>query len=260
MKEIKPFETLNRSRLLMLLALLEPMKLTDRAGELRKLILRHREHLAKQPVWMYGGDGWAYDIGFGGLDHVIAMGEDINVLIVDTEVYSNTGGQSSKATPLGAVAQFQASGKKTGKKDLGKMMMSYGNCYVASVAMGADPAQLMRAITEAEAYPGPSLVIAYAPCINHGIKAGMDRVQEEMKRAVDAGYWPLYRYNPAKESGKFTLDSKEPTMNYQEFLSGEVRYASLHRTFPQNAETLFAEAEKQAKERYESYRKLAEQE
>ena len=242
-----------------LLAVLEEIELTDRADELRKLILRHREHLAKQPVWMYGGDGWAYDIGFGGLDHVIAMGEDINVLVVDTEVYSNTGGQSSKATPLGAVAQFQASGKKTGKKDLGKMMMSYGNCYVASVAMGADPNQLLKAITEAEAYPGPSIVIAYAPCINHGIKAGMDHAQDEMKRAVDAGYWPLYRYNPAKETKKFTLDSKEPSMSYQEFLAGEVRYASLHRTFPLNAEKLFAAAEQQAKERYESYRKLAEQ-
>ena len=243
-----------------LAAALQGMELTGRAGDLQKKILRHRGDLAKKPVWMYGGDGWAYDIGFGGLDHVIAMGEDINILIVDTEVYSNTGGQSSKATPLGAVAQFQAAGKKTGKKDLGKMMMSYGNCYVASVAMGADPAQLLRAITEAEAYPGPALVIAYAPCINHGIKAGMDQVQAEMKRAVDAGYWPLYRYDPSKEGGKFTLDSREPTMSYQEFLSGEVRYASLHRTFPQNAETLFAEAEKQAKARYESYRKLAEQE
>ena len=243
-----------------LLAQLERAELTGRAAELKALIMQHREHLPKQSVWMYGGDGWAYDIGFGGLDHVIAMGEDINILIVDTEVYSNTGGQSSKATPLGAVAQFQASGKKTGKKDLGKMMMSYGNCYVASVAMGADPAQLLKAITEAEAYPGPSLIIAYAPCINHGIKAGMDHVQDEMKRAVDAGYWPLYRYNPAKETGKFTLDSKEPTMSYQEFLAGEVRYASLHRSFPLNAETLFAEAEKQAKARYESYRKLAEQE
>ncbi len=242
-----------------LTAALENITLTGRADELKTAVLRHREHMAKQPIWMFGGDGWAYDIGFGGLDHVIAMGEDINILVVDTEVYSNTGGQSSKATPLGAVAQFQASGKKTGKKDLGKMMMSYGNCYVASVAMGADPNQLLKAITEAEAYPGPSLVIAYAPCINHGIKAGMDHVQAEMKRAVDAGYWPLYRYNPAKETGKFTLDSKEPTMGYQEFLSGEVRYASLHQTFPLNAETLFAKAEQQAKERYESYRKLAEQ-
>ena len=231
---------------------------TGRADELKTLILRHPEHLAKQPVWMYGGDGWAYDIGFGGLDHVIAMGEDINVLVVDTEVYSNTGGQSSKATPLGAVAQFQASGKKSGKKDLGHMMMAYGNCYVASVAMGADMNQLMKAITEAEAFPGPSLIIAYAPCINHGIKAGMDEAQAEMKRAVEAGYWPLYRFDPSKEDHKFSLDSKEPTMNYQDFLQGEDRYASLHKTFPENAKTLFAQAEAEAKERYEAYKKLAE--
>ena len=242
-----------------LAAVLEQAKLTGRAEELRTLILRHKEHMAKQPVWMYGGDGWAYDIGFGGLDHVISMGEDINVLIVDTEVYSNTGGQSSKATPLGAVAQFQAAGKKSGKKDLGKMMMAYGNCYVASVAMGADPNQLMKAITEAEAYPGPSVVIAYAPCITHGIKAGMDQVQAEMKRAVDAGYWPLYRYNPANKEKPFVLDSKAPTMDYQEFLAGEVRYASLHRTFPDHAKALFAQAEKDAMARYESYRKMSEQ-
>ena len=238
---------------------LEGITLTGRANDLKTLILRHKEHLAKQPVWMYGGDGWAYDIGFGGLDHVISMGEDINVLIVDTEVYSNTGGQSSKATPLGAVAQFQASGKKSGKKDLGKMMMAYGNCYVASVAMGADPNQLMKAITEAEAYPGPSVIIAYAPCINHGIKAGMDQVQNEMKRAVDSGYWPLYRYNPANKEQPFTLDSKTPSIGYQDFLAGEVRYASLHQSFPENARTLFEQAEAQARERYESYRKMAEQ-
>ena len=242
-----------------LAAALDNCTLTGHANELKTLILRHREHLAKQPVWMYGGDGWAYDIGFGGLDHVIAMGEDINILVVDTEVYSNTGGQSSKATPLGAVAQFQAAGKKSGKKDLGKMMMAYGNCYVASVAMGADPNQLLKAITEAEAYPGPSLVIAYAPCINHGIKAGMDQVQAEMKRAVDSGYWPLYRYNPADREHPFTLDSKAPTVSYQEFLEGEVRYASLHKTFPENARALFAQAEADAKARYESYRKMAEQ-
>ena len=242
-----------------LLAALKETTLDGHADELKTLILRHPEHLAKQPVWMYGGDGWAYDIGFGGLDHVIAMGEDINILVVDTEVYSNTGGQSSKATPLGAVAQFQAAGKKSSKKDLGKMMMAYGNCYVASVAMGADPTQLMKAITEAEAFPGPALVIAYAPCINHGIKAGMDQVQAEMKRAVDSGYWPLYRYNPANKDHPFTLDSKEPTMGYQEFLEGEVRYASLHKTFPANAAELFAQAEREAKERYESYRKMAEQ-
>ena len=158
------------------------------------------------------------------------------------------------------MAQFQAAGKKTGKKDLGKMMMAYGNCYVASVAMGADPNQLLKAITEAEAYPGPSLIIAYAPCINHGIKAGMDQVQAEMKRAVDAGYWPLYRFNPAKKGHPFTLDSKAPTMGYQEFLEGEVRYASLHKTFPENAKELFAQAEQEAQARYESYQKMAEQE
>ncbi len=239
-------------------AAIEESEFSGRAAELKILILRHPEHLAKQPVWMYGGDGWAYDIGFGGLDHVIAMGEDINVLVVDTEVYSNTGGQSSKATPLGAVAQFQAAGKKSGKKDLGKMMMAYGNCYVASVAMGADMNQLMKAITEAEKFPGPSLIIAYAPCINHGIKAGMDQAQAEMKRAVESGYWPLYRYNPLNKEQPFVLDSKEPTMSYQEFLEGEVRYASLHQTFPENAITLFAQAEREAKERYEAYKKLAE--
>ena len=231
----------------------------ERAAELKMLILRHPEHMAKQPVWMFGGDGWAYDIGFGGLDHVISMGEDINVFIVDTEVYSNTGGQSSKATPLGAVAQFASSGKKTGKKDLGKMMMTYGSCYVASVAMGADMNQLLKAITEAEAYPGPSVIIAYAPCINHGIKAGMDSAQEEMKRAVQAGYWPLYRYNPANKDHPFTLDSKAPNLPYLEFLDGEVRYSSLYRTFPKNAERLFRQAEKEAKERYEYYKKLSEE-
>jgi pyruvate-ferredoxin/flavodoxin oxidoreductase len=239
-------------------AALESAKLSGRADELKSQVLAHPEYLAKQTFWMFGGDGWAYDIGFGGLDHVIAMGEDINVLVVDTEVYSNTGGQSSKATPLGAVAQFQASGKKSGKKDLGKMMMAYGNCYVANVAMGADPNQFMKAVTEAEAYPGPSLIIAYAPCINHGIKAGMDQAQAEMKRAVDSGYWPLYRYNPMNKEKPFTLDSKEPTLSYQEFLEGEVRYASLHKTFPENAKALFAQAEKEAKERYEYYKHLAE--
>ena len=242
-----------------LLSLLTERDLKGRAGELKDEILQNAEHLNKQSVWMYGGDGWAYDIGFGGLDHVIAMGEDLNILVVDTEVYSNTGGQSSKATPLGAVAQFQASGKKSGKKDLAKMMMSYGNCYVASVAMGADMNQLMKAITEAEAHPGPSLIVAYAPCINHGIKAGMSETQAEMKRAVEAGYWPLFRYNPDKPDHKFTLDSKAPTMAYQDFLKGETRYASLHLTFPENARTLFAQAEEEAKERYEAYKNLAEQ-
>ena len=233
--------------------------LSGRAGELKDQILANADHLAKQSVWMYGGDGWAYDIGFGGLDHVSAMGEDINILVVDTEVYSNTGGQSSKATPLGAVAQFQASGKKSSKKDLGRIMMSYGNCYVASVAMGADMNQLMKAITEAEAFPGPSLIVAYAPCINHGIKAGMNEAQAEMKRAVEAGYWPLYRFDPSRPEHKFTLDSKAPTMEYKDFLAGEVRYASLYLTFPENAKTLFAKAEQEAADRYEAYRAMAEQ-
>ncbi|MBQ6527310.1 MAG: pyruvate:ferredoxin (flavodoxin) oxidoreductase, partial [Clostridia bacterium] len=213
-------------------------------------ILCYRDQLSKKTFWMFGGDGWAYDIGFGGLDHVIASGENVNVLVVDTEIYSNTGGQSSKATPVGAVAQFAASGKKRPKKDLGGMLMTYGNVYVAQVAMGADNAQLVKALREAEAFPGPSVVIAYAPCQSHGLKCGMARVQDEMKRAVEAGYWHLYRYNPLAEK-KFVLDSKAPSMPYEEFLDGEVRYASLRRTFPDNADQLFAEGAKLAQERYE---------
>ena len=223
---------------------------SEQADESLKTILRYKDQLCKKTFWMYGGDGWAYDIGFGGLDHVIASGEDINVLIVDTEVYSNTGGQSSKATPVGAVAQFAAAGKKRPKKDIGGMLMTYGNVYVAQVAMGADNAQLIKAVHEAQAYKGPSVIIAYAPCQEHGLKCGMEKVQDEMKRAVEAGYWFLYRYNPEAEQ-KFTLDSKEPSMPYEEFLEGEVRYASLKRTFPENAKTLFAEGARLAKERYE---------
>ena len=215
------------------------------------VILRYKDQLSKKTFWMYGGDGWAYDIGFGGLDHVVATGEDFNILIVDTEVYSNTGGQSSKATQVGAVAQFAAAGKKRPKKNLGEMLMTYGNVYVAQVAMGADNAQLIRAIHEAEQFKGPSIIVAYAPCIEHGIRRGMQNVQEEMKRAVDAGYWFLYRYNPNAEP-RFQLDSKEPTLAYEEFLDGEVRYASLRRTFPENAKKLFAEGTRIAKERYES--------
>jgi pyruvate-ferredoxin/flavodoxin oxidoreductase len=192
------------------------------------------------------------------MDHVISMGEDVNIFIVDTEVYSNTGGQSSKATPLGAVAQFQYSGKKSPKKDMGMLMMAYGNCYVASVAMGADKNQLIKAIVEAERFPGPSVIIAYTPCIAHGIKAGMNTTQEEMKRAVDAGYWNLYRYNPLNKERPFILDSKEPTLPFKEFLKGETRYSSLESTFPQNAEMLFMEAERQARERYEKLKKMAE--
>ncbi|MBR5429900.1 MAG: pyruvate:ferredoxin (flavodoxin) oxidoreductase [Firmicutes bacterium] len=239
-----------------LTAVLRSVELSGEAEELRQQVLLHRDQLSKKTVWMYGGDGWAYDIGYGGLDHVIATGEDINVFVIDTEVYSNTGGQSSKATPLGATAQFQAAGKKSPKKDLGRLMMGYDNCYVANVAMGADPNQLIKAITEAEAWPGPSLIVAYTPCISHGIKLGMDNVQEEMKRAVASGYWPLYRYNPAKPDHKFTMDSPEPTLDFQTFLRGETRYSALDITFPDNARRLFAEAERQAKARYFAYKKL----
>ncbi len=224
--------------------------LEGRDDDQAKTILKYRDQLAKKTFWMYGGDGWAYDIGFGGLDHVVASGENVNVLVVDTEVYSNTGGQSSKATPVGAVAQFAAAGKKRPKKDLGGMLMTYGNVYVASVAMGADNAQLVKALREAEAFNGPSVVIAYAPCQSHGLKCGMAKVQDEMKRAVESGYWNLYRYNP-EATPRFTLDSKAPTLPYEQFLDGEVRYASLRRTFPENAETLFAEGARLAKERYE---------
>ena len=217
-------------------------------------------NLTKKSIWLFGGDGWAYDIGFGGLDHVLASGEDVNVLVFDTEVYSNTGGQASKATPTSAVAQFAAAGKRTKKKDLGMMAMSYGDVYVAQVAMGASQAQLLRALKEAESYHGPSLVIAYAPCINHGLRAGMNKVQEEMKRAVDAGYWHLYRYDPRRsEQGEnpFVMDSKAPTGDYKEFLRGEVRFAALERTFPQAAEQLFEQSMRDAKERYEKYSRLA---
>jgi pyruvate-ferredoxin/flavodoxin oxidoreductase len=223
-------------------------------------ILDNKEFLVKKSVWILGGDGWAYDIGFGGLDHVLASNEDINVLVFDTEVYSNTGGQSSKSTPTGAVAQFAASGKTTKKKDLGMIAMSYGYVYVAQVAMGANQNQLIKAMIEAESYHGPSLIIAYAPCINHGLRIGMGKSQLEEKNAVEAGYWHLYRYNPLlKEEGKnpFILDSKEPTASYQEFIMNEVRYSSLTRAFPERAEILFKEAEKNAKERYETYKKLA---
>ena len=219
-------------------------------------ILSHADQLVKKYFWMFGGDGWAYDIGFGGLDHVLASGEDINVLVVDTEVYSNTGGQSSKATPLGAVAQFASSGKKSGKKDLGAMFMAYGNIYVAQVSMGASSEQLMKALREASEYRGPSLIIAYAPCTAHGIRAGMAHAQEEMKRATAAGYWPLYRFHPEKKHA-FTLDSGEPTLDYKTFLQGENRYASLRRTFPELAEKLERQAELKAEKRYRHYALLA---
>ncbi len=244
-----------------LLAALETVQ-TD-AEEVRKAVAsirEGREFLAKKSVWAFGGDGWAYDIGFGGLDHVLASGRDINMLVMDTEVYSNTGGQASKATNLGAVAQFAASGKSTKKKDLGMMLMSYGYIYVAQVAMGADPAQTLRAIREAESYPGPSVVIAYAPCTAHGIPGGMSNTQLEMKRAVEAGYWHLYRYDPrraAEGENPFTLDSKAPDGTYLDFLRSERRYASMEAKFPERARTLFEEAERSAQDRYRSYADLS---
>ncbi len=224
-----------------------------------KEILENKQFLVKRSQWIFGGDGWAYDIGFGGLDHVLASGEDVNVLVFDTEVYSNTGGQSSKSTHTAAVAQFAADGKKTKKKDLGMIAMSYGYVYVAQVAMGADKNQFLKAITEAEAYPGPSLVIAYAPCINHGLKAGMGLSQEQERRAVAAGYWDMYRYNPTlvgTDKNPFSLDSKAPTENFREFILSEVRYASLQKVNPAMAEALYVKVEEDAKERRESYVRL----
>lgn len=222
-----------------------------------------KQFFVKRSHWIFGGDGWAYDIGYGGLDHVLASGENVNVMVFDTEVYSNTGGQSSKSTPTAAIAKFAASGKKTKKKDLGMMAISYGYVYVAQVAMGADKNQTLKAIAEAEAYDGPSLIIAYAPCINHGLKIGMGCSQLEEKRAVECGYWATYRYNPElKAAGKnpFILDSKEPTANFREFLMGEVRYSSLAKMFPDTAEALFEKTENDAKTRLEGYKKLASQE
>lgn len=223
-------------------------------------IYNNRDFFIKRSNWIFGGDGWAYDIGYGGLDHVLASGEDVNVFVFDTEVYSNTGGQSSKSTPAAAIAKFAASGKRTKKKDLGMMAMSYGYIYVAQICMGADKNQTLKAIAEAEAYPGPSLIIAYAPCINHGLKVGMGNSQLEAKRAVEAGYWGMYRYNPLlKEQGKnpFTLDSKEPTADFKEFLMGEVRYASLKKQYPEQAEELFEKTAQDAAERLANYKRLA---
>ena len=219
-----------------------------------------KQFFVKRSHWIFGGDGWAYDIGYGGLDHVLASGENVNVMVFDTEVYSNTGGQSSKSTPTAAIAKFAASGKKTKKKDLGMMAMSYGYVYVAQVAMGADKNQTLKAIAEAEAYDGPSLIIAYAPCINHGLKVGMGCSQLEEKRAVECGYWATYRFNPElKEQGKnpFILDSKEPTANFRDFLMGEVRFSSLQKMFPDTAEALFEKTEKDAMTRLDGYKKLA---
>ena len=232
----------------------------EEANKYLNSVLKLKDYMIKKSVWIFGGDGWSYDIGFGGVDHVLASGENINIFVFDTEVYSNTGGQSSKATPLSAVAQFAAAGKKVRKKDLGLMMTSYGYVYVAQVAMGANQNQTLKAIKEAESYDGPSIIIAYAPCINHGIRIGMGKSQYREKQAVDAGYWHLWRFDPRlADEGKnpFQLDSKEPTGSFQEFIQGEVRYSSLKRSFPETADELYQQAEKAAKERYEAYRKLA---
>ena len=223
-----------------------------------KDILSKKEYLSKKSVWIFGGDGWAYDIGFGGVDHVLASNKDVNVFVFDTEVYSNTGGQASKASNIGQVAQFAASGKETKKKSLAEIAMSYGYVYVAQVAMGANQAQTLKAITEAEAYNGPSLVIGYAPCEMHSIKGGMTNCQAEMKKAVECGYWNLFRFDPSKETGKFTLDSKAPKDGYQEFLMNEARYSRLTREFPERAKELFPKNEAAAKERYEHLLKLVE--
>ncbi|MPL95023.1 Pyruvate synthase [bioreactor metagenome] len=235
--------------------------LTQVDADYAREILKDQEFLVKRSQWIFGGDGWAYDIGYGGLDHVLASGEDVNVLVFDTEIYSNTGGQSSKSTPTAAIAKFAAAGKRTKKKDLGMMAMTYGYVYVAQISMGADKNQTLKAIAEAEAYDGPSLIIAYAPCISHGIKNGMSNSQDEAKKAVECGYWGLYRYNPTLVGTKnpFSLDSKEPKSDFREFLMGEVRYASLAKAFPEAADALFEKTEKDAMERLVNYKRLAQQ-
>ena len=242
----------NKAAIAKLLPLLE----ADPDCPYSKTILADKEYLGKKSMWVFGGDGWAYDIGFGGVDHVLASGNDINIFVFDTEVYSNTGGQASKASNIGQVAQFAASGKEIKKKSLAEIAMSYGYIYVAQVAMGANPAQTLKAIQEAEAYPGPSLIIGYAPCEMHSIKGGMMNCQKEMKKAVECGYWNLFRFNPAAEGAKFTLDSKEPKGGYQEFLMNEARYSRLTREFPDRASELFQRNEKAAMERYEHLLKL----
>lgn len=229
-------------------------------NKILKEIMDKKDYLIKKSVWIIGGDGWAYDIGYGGVDQVLSSGDDINLFVLDTEIYSNTGGQSSKATPTAAVAKFAASGKKIRKKDLGMMAMSYGYVYVAQISMGANMNHTMKAITEAENYKGPSLIIAYAPCISHGIKSGMGTSMMQEKKAVASGYWHLYRYNPMlKEDGKnpFVLDSQEPTASFKDFINGEVRYSQLMTVFPDIAPELFDVAEKHAKERYDTYKRLA---
>jgi pyruvate-ferredoxin/flavodoxin oxidoreductase len=226
------------------------------AKEVLEKIIELKDYLSDKTVWIIGGDGWAYDIGFGGVDHVVASGKNVNILVLDTEVYSNTGGQASKATPIGAVAKFANSGKKLGKKNMGFMCMSYGFVYVASICLGANRTHAQKALQEAVAYNGPSIVFCYSPCINHGINMRFSQV--EGKKAVDAGYWPLYRYNPLAEDGKkFSWDvTKEPTVDYQDFIKGEVRYTSLYKTNPEHADELFAKAEEDAKRRMSFYKNM----
>ncbi|MBR6792816.1 MAG: pyruvate:ferredoxin (flavodoxin) oxidoreductase, partial [Clostridia bacterium] len=252
---------LNTAATAKLVAELEKVDCCEKGKAAAASILAQKDFIAKKSVWILGGDGWAYDIGFGGLDHVLASNEDVNVLVFDTEVYSNTGGQASKSTPSGSIAQFAAAGKVTKKKDLGAIARSYGYVYVAQVSMGADYNQCVKAFAEAEAYNGPSIIIAYAPCINHGIKGGMGTSMEESKKAVQSGYWQLYRYNPAlAEDGKnpLTYDSKDPTINYRDFIMNEVRYNALSRANPERAEVLFTASEKAAVEKRENLKKLAE--
>ena len=244
-------------------ALIAELEKAENAGcEKSKEVLAKKDYLAKKSVWIFGGDGWAYDIGFGGLDHVLASGENVNVMVFDTEMYSNTGGQASKASNIGEVCQFAAAGKEIGKKSLAEIAMSYGYVYVAQIALGANPAQAVKAIAEAEAYNGPSLIIGYAPCELHGIaKGGMNHCQDEMKKAVKAGYWNLFSFNPElKAEGKnpFTLTSKEGDGSYQDFLNNEARYTRLIKPFPERAERLFKESEEAAKARFEHLQKLVE--
>ncbi|MBS1226180.1 MAG: putative pyruvate-ferredoxin oxidoreductase (por-like) or pyruvate-flavodoxin oxidoreductase, partial [Candidatus Aminicenantes bacterium] len=240
-------------------ALPEALKSANGSKPYLAKIAELQDFLVEKSVWCIGGDGWAYDIGYGGLDHVLAMSRNVNVLVLDTEVYSNTGGQASKSTPTGSVAKFAASGKKTSKKDLGRMAMTYGYVYVAAVAMGANMNQCLKAFLEAEAYPGPSLIIAYSPCINHGID--MSKSQAEEKLAVDTGYWILYRYNPllaGQGKNPFQLDSKEPKLEYDAFLKNEVRYKTLVQQYPEIAKELFARAAEESKKRFAYYKKMAE--
>ena len=247
--------------------MLERMKQAKAAGavhcdcpacSLASEILAQKDYLNKKSCWIFGGDGWAYDIGFGGVDHVLASGEDVNIFVFDTEVYSNTGGQASKASNIGQVAQFAAAGKETKSKSLAEIAMTYGYVYVAQIAMGANMIQTLKAIKEAEAYPGPSIIIAYSPCEMHSIKGGMTNCQSEMKKAVECGYWNLFRYNPAAETGKFILDSKAPAGGYRDFLMNEARYNRLTREFPDRAENLFERNEENAKARYEHLQRLIE--